>query len=132
VDLRDQIRVDDKYVKELMERLEIYEYIKISSKTGENINKAFRSLYYYLFAKNHSRRAEQISENQILQWSKENLSDYKMKPLKNILKHTKKQNKHLGENKETISENKILLWLILLCLLANLFLNILIIIVLLG
>lgn len=131
VDLQDQIRVDDEYVKELMDRLVIYEYIKISSKTGENINKAFRSLYYYLFAKNHSHKAEEISENQILQWSKKNLSDYKMKPLKSVLKQTKKQNKHMVENKK-ISEHRLLLWLILLCLLTNLFLNILILLVLWG
>ncbi len=44
LDLFDEIMVDDDYVREIQEELNLLDYIKISSKTGENLNKLFEIL----------------------------------------------------------------------------------------
>jgi small GTP-binding protein len=40
-DLEDEIQVDDNYAKEFIETYNLINYLKISSKTGENVQKAF-------------------------------------------------------------------------------------------
>jgi len=44
LDLTEQISVDDAYALEFKEKYNLFDYLKISSKTGENINKAFEQL----------------------------------------------------------------------------------------
>ncbi|MEJ2249306.1 MAG: GTP-binding protein [Candidatus Lokiarchaeota archaeon] len=44
LDLEDQISVSDDYAEEIINCFNLVDYIKISSKTGENVNKAFESL----------------------------------------------------------------------------------------
>jgi len=43
-DLVDRILVDDDYALEYKEKLNLFDYIKISSKTGENVNEAFEMI----------------------------------------------------------------------------------------
>ncbi|UCC18949.1 MAG: GTP-binding protein [Promethearchaeota archaeon] len=44
LDLEDEITVDDSYALKFKEDFNFFEYLKISSKTGENVNKAFELL----------------------------------------------------------------------------------------
>ena len=44
LDLAEQISVDDDYAVSFKEEYNLFEYLKISSKTGENINRAFELL----------------------------------------------------------------------------------------
>ena len=44
LDLADQITVDDNYALYFKEKYEFFKYLKISSKTGENVNLAFELL----------------------------------------------------------------------------------------
>ncbi|MFW9878865.1 MAG: Rab family GTPase [Candidatus Thorarchaeota archaeon] len=44
LDLEDKIRVNDSYALKFKEDFNFFEYLKISSKTGENVNKAFELL----------------------------------------------------------------------------------------
>ncbi|MFO7795847.1 MAG: Rab family GTPase [Promethearchaeati archaeon] len=44
LDLKDEIMVDDEYAKSFMEELNLFDYLKISSKTGENVQAAFELL----------------------------------------------------------------------------------------
>ena len=41
LDLTDQIQVEDEHARSIMEEFDLFEYIKISSKTGENVDKCF-------------------------------------------------------------------------------------------
>ncbi|MFX1417289.1 MAG: Rab family GTPase [Promethearchaeota archaeon] len=41
LDLKDKINVDDSFALGFKEKFNFFEYLKISSKTGENVNKAF-------------------------------------------------------------------------------------------
>ncbi|MFX1322266.1 MAG: Rab family GTPase [Promethearchaeota archaeon] len=41
LDLENDIQVDDKYAKEFLEVFNLIDYLKISSKTGENVENAF-------------------------------------------------------------------------------------------
>ncbi len=43
-DLTDEIQVDDDYAREFQERFNLFDYLKISSKTGENVHKSFEIL----------------------------------------------------------------------------------------
>ncbi|MBD3211622.1 MAG: GTP-binding protein [Candidatus Lokiarchaeota archaeon] len=43
-DLKDEISVNEEYVEELMEQYDLIDYLKISSKTGENVRKSFEIL----------------------------------------------------------------------------------------
>jgi Ras-related protein Rab-11A len=43
-DLNDLINIDEEYIKEVQEKYEFDDYIRISSKTGENVNLAFQLL----------------------------------------------------------------------------------------
>ncbi len=43
-DLGDDISVDEDYVFELIEKYDFIEYVKVSSKTGENVHKSFETL----------------------------------------------------------------------------------------
>lgn len=43
-DLTDEIQVEDDYALEFKERFKLFDYIKTSAKTGENIEKAFERL----------------------------------------------------------------------------------------
>lgn len=44
LDLEDEIQVDDNYAKEFLELYDLMDYLKISSKTGENVENAFNVL----------------------------------------------------------------------------------------
>jgi len=44
LDLKDEIMVDDEYAKSFMEELNLFDYLKISSKTGENVQASFELL----------------------------------------------------------------------------------------
>ena len=44
MDLDNDISVDDNYVSELIEKYNFLDYIKVSSKTGENVHKSFEML----------------------------------------------------------------------------------------
>ena len=44
LDLIDQINVDEDYIMELKENFKMFDYIKISSKTGENVKASFEIL----------------------------------------------------------------------------------------
>jgi len=50
-DLTDMITINDKYVLELKERYEMFDYLRISSKTGENTDLAFELLAKELIKK---------------------------------------------------------------------------------
>ena len=41
VDLEEEIQVDDDYVLDLKEQFNFFDYLKVSSKTGENLNEIF-------------------------------------------------------------------------------------------
>ncbi|TXT53171.1 MAG: Small GTP-binding domain protein [Promethearchaeota archaeon] len=41
LDLVDDITVDDDYAKQFLDKLNLFDYLKVSSKTGENVSKAF-------------------------------------------------------------------------------------------
>ncbi|MHA1197292.1 MAG: GTP-binding protein [Promethearchaeota archaeon] len=43
-DLVDEIMVDDDYALEFKERFNLFDYLRVSSKTGENVEKAFELL----------------------------------------------------------------------------------------
>jgi small GTP-binding protein len=44
LDIEDEIAVSDDYALEIMEELDLVDYIKISSKTGKNVQKSFITL----------------------------------------------------------------------------------------
>jgi len=44
LDLEDDIQVDDEYARSFLNEFNLIDYIKISSKTGENVGKAFEVL----------------------------------------------------------------------------------------
>ena len=44
MDLTERISVDDASALEFKEKYNLFDYLKISSKTGENINKVFEQL----------------------------------------------------------------------------------------
>jgi small GTP-binding protein len=44
LDLKDQITIDDTFALYFKEKFGFFDYLKISSKTGENVNKAFELL----------------------------------------------------------------------------------------
>ncbi|MFX1312463.1 MAG: Rab family GTPase [Promethearchaeota archaeon] len=44
LDLEDEIQVDDSYASSFLNEFNLIDYLKISSKTGENVNKAFSIL----------------------------------------------------------------------------------------
>jgi small GTP-binding protein len=44
LDLDDEIQVDDNYAKEFLEIFDLMDFLKISSKTGENVENAFKVL----------------------------------------------------------------------------------------
>lgn len=44
LDLVDEIMVDDDYAEEFQKEYKLFDYIKISSKTGNNVNTAFHTL----------------------------------------------------------------------------------------
>ncbi len=44
LDLKDQITVEDDYVLELKEKYNLFDYVKVSSKNGENVHEAFEIL----------------------------------------------------------------------------------------
>ena len=44
LDLKESISIDDKYARTFIERYNFFDYLKISSKTGENVNLAFKLL----------------------------------------------------------------------------------------
>ena len=44
LDLKDSISIDDEYAKTFIEQFDFFNYLKISSKTGENVNLAFKLL----------------------------------------------------------------------------------------
>ncbi len=45
-DLRDKISVEDSYSKEMKEAFNCFDFIKVSSKTGENVRETFEKLVY--------------------------------------------------------------------------------------
>ncbi len=47
-DLKDKISVDDNYILEVKEKYNFIDFIKVSSKTGENVDKAFELLTKYI------------------------------------------------------------------------------------
>ena len=51
LDLTEQISVDDDYALSLAEQYDLFDFLKISSKTGENIDKAFEILIRNIFKK---------------------------------------------------------------------------------
>lgn len=42
LDLKDDISVDDDYAKSFLDQFDLFDYIKVSSKTGENVQEAFK------------------------------------------------------------------------------------------
>ena len=44
IDLIEDIMIDDEYARSFIEQFNLIEYLKVSSKTGENVNIAFESL----------------------------------------------------------------------------------------
>lgn len=44
IDLVDDIMVDDDYAKTFMEDLNLFDFMKVSSKTGENVEEVFKTL----------------------------------------------------------------------------------------
>lgn len=44
LDLKESISIDDEYARTFIERYNFFDYLKISSKTGENVNLAFKLL----------------------------------------------------------------------------------------
>jgi hypothetical protein len=44
IDLVDEIQVDDDYARSFLEQYNLIDFLKISSKTGENVNDAFNIL----------------------------------------------------------------------------------------
>ena len=62
-DLADYIMVDDEYALAFTEKFSLFDYIRVSCKSGENVNESFENLFYYIFnrRKNESiRRAIEI------------------------------------------------------------------------
>jgi len=94
-DLHDHIRVDVGNIDQIVREMGMCDYIKVSAKTGQNIGKAFRSLYYHIFAHPNLRNAGYISEEGISLWSDINIKEYKMTPFrikqKIIQEHKKKK-----------------------------------------
>ncbi len=72
LDLVEQISVNDEYALEFKEKYNLFDYLKISSKTGENINKALenllkknivkhvKGLYYINHKKNFIRKWKEL------------------------------------------------------------------------
>ena len=44
IDLADEIMIDDDYAKSFVDEFKMFDYLKVSSKTGENVNVAFETL----------------------------------------------------------------------------------------
>ena len=44
LDLKDQISVDEEYAREYQEKLDCFDFLKVSSKNGTNVEKAFETL----------------------------------------------------------------------------------------
>ena len=44
VDLSEKISIDDEYARSLKDQYELFDFLKISSKTGENVDKSFEIL----------------------------------------------------------------------------------------
>jgi len=44
LDLKEDISVDDDYAKSFLEQFDLLDYIKVSSKTGENVQETFREI----------------------------------------------------------------------------------------
>ena len=47
-DLKDKISVDDNYILEVKEKYNFIDFLKVSSKTGENVDKAFNLLTKFI------------------------------------------------------------------------------------
>ncbi|MBY9006718.1 MAG: GTP-binding protein [Candidatus Lokiarchaeota archaeon] len=44
IDLAEEIMIDDDYVRSFVDEFNMFDYLKVSSKTGENVDKAFQTL----------------------------------------------------------------------------------------
>lgn len=51
VDLEDRISIDDDYALEMKEQYDLFDFIKISSKTGENVEKCFEMIVEHISSK---------------------------------------------------------------------------------
>ncbi len=61
LDLADDIMVDDDYVLAFTEKFGLFDYIKVSCKSGENANKSFEILFDYIFnRKKYERKRKGI------------------------------------------------------------------------
>ncbi len=51
LDLEDQILLDEEYIKELRDEYKLFDYMKISSKTGQNVNEIIEVLVRRILSK---------------------------------------------------------------------------------